>query len=226
MNKNIIFDADDTLWENQRFFNEFTDIFRDMIKENNIDVKNASEILMRFDEESYKRNEFGNVYYRESMIRTLNFFNIDSHENIHRINSEHDRLFEHPPVLFDDVYETVEYLYEKGYSLYILTKGYYPVQMKKVEQSGLEKYMISVIITTRKDNQIYKNIISRYNLDEKKTYMIGNSPKSDITPALNAGMNAIYIPSHSLWELEHEELDNTCERLREIKEFRQLKEIF
>ncbi|MCK9224865.1 MAG: HAD family hydrolase [Candidatus Muirbacterium halophilum] len=224
--KNIIFDADDTLWENQLFFNEFADYFKKILVENNIDVEQGCKVLLDFDEQSYKRHEFGNFYYIQSMIKTLKHFNIKSDDIFQKIKNKHDELFEHPPVLFDGVEEIINYLHNKNIKLYILTKGYYPVQMKKIEESCIEKFFVSVIISTRKNVQVYKNIISRYNLDEENTWMIGNSPKSDIIPALEAGMKAIYIPSNSLWELEHEELDYNNERLCKIESIKNLKEIF
>ena len=223
---NIIFDADDTLWENQQIFNEFTLFFESILEQNNIDKKKALERLLHHDRQSYARNEFGNIYYCESMKKTLSEFGIKNIEIIESIQKKHDLLFNNPPKVFEGVKDTLKYLKEKGFNLFLMTKGYYPVQMRKVEESKLEDMFLSIIITTRKDEDIYENICKKYNLDKTKTYMIGNSPKSDIIPAANIGMNAIYIPSSSLWELEHSDIDPDLDNIFEIEKFDELKEFF
>jgi len=223
---NIIFDADDTLWENQQIFNDFTDFFESLLEKHKINRKKAMERLLHHDKESYKRNEFGNVYYCQSMKKTLSELGIRDDHIIESIQKKHDLLFNKPPRVFKGVRDTLEYLKDRGFNLFVMTKGYYPVQLRKVEESKLEDLFISIIITTRKDEEIYENICKKYKLDKSKTYMVGNSPKSDIIPAASIGMKAIYIPSSSLWGLEHSEIDQQLDNIFELERFDELKEFF
>ncbi|PLX18409.1 MAG: hypothetical protein C0601_05160 [Candidatus Muiribacterium halophilum] len=223
---NIIFDADDTLWENQLIFNKFTAFFEKILEDNHINKKEALERLLFHDQESYKRNEFGNVYYCQSMKKTLKEFGKADDKILNTVQKKHDELFNRPPEVFSGVKDTLIYLKEKGFNLYLMTKGYYPVQMKKVEESNLEDLFISIIITTRKDKEIYENICRKYKFVKENTYMVGNSPKSDIIPAAETGMNAIYIPSKSLWELEHSEISQDLSNIYTLTDFNKLKEFF
>ncbi|MGM0607332.1 MAG: HAD hydrolase-like protein [Candidatus Muiribacteriota bacterium] len=222
---NLIIDADDTLWENQLFFNQFTQFFKELINELNLDEKETMKTLLKFDSISFKNNLFGNIYYKESMKKTLHKFNKGCEELYFRIEKKHDELFRHPPVLFDNVEETIRNLHKKHH-LFLLTKGNYSVQMEKVEKSDIEKFFQGIIISTRKNIDVYKNLIYRYKLDKEKTYMIGNSPKSDIIPALEAGLNAVYIPSETLWELEAHPLPDNNNSLFKLKKFADLKGFF
>jgi len=63
-------------------------------------------------------------------------------------------------------------------------------------------------------------------LDRAVTFMIGNSPRSDINPALKAGLGAVFIPHPETWEHEHAEIDRLESRLIELENFLQLLEVF
>ncbi len=220
----LIIDADDTLWENQLNFNNFTEFFKNLLTEFNIPEYDGLQTLEHFDSISYSNNEFGNVYYKESMKKTLAKFGFDSEEIHNRIDNKHDKIFNHAPLLFDGVKETLEYIKEKNVILYILTKGYYPVQMTKIELSGIDEIFDGFIVTTRKNREVYENLIIKYKLDKQNTYMVGNSPKSDILPALEAGLNAVYIPSKFLWELENCNIPESNSNYFKLDNFSKLKD--
>jgi putative hydrolase of the HAD superfamily len=75
-----------------------------------------------------------------------------------------------------------------------------------VERSGLREYFSAVEIVAEKDASTYRSAMAKYALAADTTWMVGNSPKSDINPALAAGLNAIFIPHGNTWILEHEEV--------------------
>jgi len=79
-------------------------------------------------------------------------------------------------------------------------------QQLKVERSGVERLFRQVLVVQEKDVNTYKQVSNQLQLNPKETWMIGNSPRSDINPALAAGLNAIYIPHPRTWHLEHEEV--------------------
>jgi putative hydrolase of the HAD superfamily len=90
--------------------------------------------------------------------------------------------------------------------LILVTKGDPPEQSRKVERSGLKEYFSEVEIVAEKHTAAYSEITERHGLSTEHTWMIGNSPKSDINPALGARINAVFVPHDETWILEHEEL--------------------
>jgi len=101
--------------------------------------------------------------------------------------------------------ETLQYLGERHH-LIMMTKGNPTEQSGKVERSGLKEYFSAVEIVSEKDESTYRAAIAKYALTADDTWMVGNSPKSDINPALAAGLHAVFVPHDKTWVLEHEEL--------------------
>ena len=91
--------------------------------------------------------------------------------------------------------------------LIMVTKGNPDEQLGKLERSGLRSLFEAVEVLTEKDADSYRDVIQRHDCDPAITWMIGNSPKSDINPALKAGLNTVFIPHDCTWVLEHEVVD-------------------
>ena len=113
-----------------------------------------------------------------------------------------DQPLEHLP----EVAETLQYLKQRHH-LILLTKGALAEQTGKIERSGLKEYFAAVEIVAEKDPSTYRRVVEKYALELEATWMVGNSPKSDINPALAAGLNAVFVPHGDTWILEHEELN-------------------
>ena len=111
----------------------------------------------------------------------------------------------HPVEILAGVPETLQYLSQRHH-LILMTKGAIAEQTGKVERSGLKDYFAAVEIVSEKNVSNYQTVISKYELPFDATWMIGNSPKSDINPALAAGLNAVFVPHGNTWMLEHEEV--------------------
>jgi len=109
-----------------------------------------------------------------------------------------------------------------------MTKGNLTEQAGKVERSGLREYFAAVEIVAEKNPQTYLEIVSKYGLESGTTWMVGNSPRSDINPALAAGINAVFVPHDNTWVLEHESVNapSNGQRLLEIKRFADLQQHF
>ena len=129
--------------------------------------------------------------------------------------------------LLPRVEETLQYLSDK-HVLLLVTKGDLREQSGKVERSGVKKYFRSVEVVAEKDSAIYRSVVSKHALQSDRTWMIGNSPRSDINPALRAGINAVFIPHDDTWILEHEELDHpgSTSQLLVLKTFAELQSHF
>jgi putative hydrolase of the HAD superfamily len=111
----------------------------------------------------------------------------------------------HPVEIIAGVTETLHYLSQRHH-LILMTKGAFAEQNGKVERSGLKDYFGAVEIVSEKDVPTYQAVVSKYSLSPDATWMIGNSPKSDINPALGAGLNAVFVPHGDTWVLEHEKV--------------------
>ena len=123
--------------------------------------------------------------------------------------------------------ETLEYL-SRNNRLILVTKGALEEQSGKVERSGVKKYFEAVEIVAEKKPEVYAQLADKYDCSHDHTWMIGNSPKSDINPALAAGLNAIFVPHGDTWILEHEEVNPAPEgqQLLIVGRFAELREHF
>jgi putative hydrolase of the HAD superfamily len=112
--------------------------------------------------------------------------------------------------------------------LILMTKGDHAEQADKLARSGLAPHFVAVEIVAEKDPQAYRDVILRQNAAARSAWMIGNSPKSDINPALAAGMHAVFLFHKDTWVLEHAEVAAAPDgqHLIELDSFARLTEIF
>ena len=110
------------------------------------------------------------------------------------------------------------------HTLILVTKGDPAEQTAKLARSGLAQHFHHVEVLREKHRDAYLDMLRRYGCDTANTWMIGNSPRSDINPALEAGMHAVYLPHHSTWVLEQEPIKTPWDgrRLLQLSCFREL----
>jgi putative hydrolase of the HAD superfamily len=144
-----------------------------------------------------------------------------------RIRSFAHQIADHPIEVLPDVPETLQYLGERHH-LIMMTKGNPAEQSGKVERSGLKEYFSAIEIVAEKDESTYRSALAKYALPAGTTWMVGNSPKSDINPALAAGLHAVFIPHDNTWILEHEEVAPApaLQRLLVVDRFSDLRKHF
>ena len=136
-----------------------------------------------------------------------------------------ERIASQPVQLMADVAETLSYLAER-HDLMLLTKGHPEEQRLKIERSGLESRFTATAVVHEKAVETYRAIVQERKLDPTRTWMIGNSPRSDINPALQAGLNAVFIPHEHTWRLEKEEVAPANGRLLILQAFSKLRSHF
>jgi putative hydrolase of the HAD superfamily len=107
----------------------------------------------------------------------------------------------------------------------LLTKGDPLVQEGKVARSGLGRFFDRVHVVPEKDSDAFRKLIADYGLHPEQTWMVGNSPRSDINPAVEAGIGAVYIPHPNTWTLEMEEVLDS-ERVTVLRSFGDLAAFF
>ena len=204
----LLVDADDTLWENNIYFERAIANFISFLNHHEYTPEQVREVLNQVERESLVTHGYGLHSFAHSLIQTFERLAVEPltpalHDTI---NGFAHTIAGHPVELLSGVPETLQYL-SKRHHLIMVTKGAVPEQSGKVERSGLKEYFAAVEIVSEKDVPTYRSVISKYELLPDATWMIGNSPKSDINPALAAGLNAVFVPHGATWVLEHEEVE-------------------
>lgn len=144
-----------------------------------------------------------------------------------QINKFAHTIADHPVEILPDVPETLRYLAER-HRLILMTKGAVAEQTGKVERSGLKEHFAAIQVVAEKDPLAYTAAVEKFNLAHDTTWMVGNSPKSDVNPALAAGLNAVFVPHGNTWILEHDEVNQASapQRLLIVGSFGELREHF
>ena len=130
-----------------------------------------------------------------------------------------------PPKILDGVPETLAYLTER-HRLILFTKGEPAEQAAKVQRSGLQGFFEFIEIVPEKDHETYGTLVHKHKIVKSHGWMIGNSPRSDINPAMKIGLNAVYIPHQDTWHLEHEPVLAGAGKLVILPAFRELRTHF
>lgn len=210
--KVIAFDADDTLWVNEPYFQETEEKFCQLMADY-LSHHSLSQELFRTEIANLKLYGYGIKGYILSMIEAaLRISNgtIGS-EGIGKIIQYGKELLEKPIELIDGVPETLESL--KGrYKLVVATKGDLLDQRRKLHNSGLGHHFHHIEVMSDKQEIDYIDLVKRLDILPEEFLMIGNSLKSDILPVLAIGGHAIHIPFHTTWE--HERIDHKVEHER------------
>ncbi len=224
--KQIIFDADDTLWENNIYYVRATEDLLRLFAKAGLD---RNQIQKEFDElELWVVKERGYGSHNFVWILETLFQRYKDRIDAQAFAQIVDRFKEHPnrkPQLFEGVIETLHYL-KKNYRLYVLTKGEFKEQEQKIINSGVHDIVDAYFIVPEKDDTVYREILHQHHWRAEETCMVGNSPKSDINPALRVGMYAVHIPYRDTWKLDDEPIQPAKGRFFQVSTFSDLKTLF
>ena len=225
--QHLIFDADDTLWENNIYFEHAFDDFCEFLNHSSM---TPAEIRAALDEIEIANN-------RIHGYGALNFGHNLSHcyqrlaergvadGDLDVVMSYARRILECPMELIEGVAETIPVLAE-SHELTIFTKGHSEEQTLKIDRSGLRPWFQHCEIVKEKNEEAYLLLAKDRGFNLRDTWMIGNSPKSDVNPALAAGMRAVYVPHPRTWGLEQEPVDESHPCLVTVERFTSLKALF
>ncbi len=221
MIKTIFFDADDTLWHNEKYFRESESEFYKLLA-NEFPAKELERLLFETEVANLPLYGYGVKGFVMSMLETYTKLTTKSGDrvlaDVKRILQIGRDQLEKPVVLLDGVREVIQEL-STEYQLILATKGDLIDQERKLRLSGLECYFSHVQIMSDKQECDYETIFKKLNLQPQEILMVGNSLKSDILPMLNLGAWGVYIPYYTTWE--HEKIDYTFDS----DKFRQLESI-
>jgi putative hydrolase of the HAD superfamily len=225
----LLIDADDTLWENNIYFERAIAKFISFLDHREYTPEQVRLVLNDVERESIVKHGYGLHSFSHSLVDTFEKLSVEPvTPELHQlIQSFADQIADHPIEILPGVAETLAYL-GRRHHLIMLTKGNPAEQSGKVERSGLKEYFAAIEIVAEKNESAYRSAIAKYALASDATWMVGNSPKSDINPALSAGLHAVFIPHSDTWILEHEELAAApaAQRLLVVERFSDLKNHF
>ena len=225
----LLIDADDTLWENNIYFERAIARFISFLNHHEFSPEQVREVLNDVERECIVTHGYGLHSFAHALVRTFERLSVhpvtpELHAQIHSFaNSIKDHAIE----LLPEVPETLQQLSQR-HRLILVTKGALAEQSGKVERSGLKEYFAAIEIVAEKNPAAYASVVEKHNLAHAATWMVGNSPKSDINPALAAGLNAVFVPHGDTWILEHEEVNPAPpqQKLLIVGRFAELREHF
>jgi putative hydrolase of the HAD superfamily len=223
----LLVDADDTLWENNIFFEKTIDHFIVQLEHLGYTLEYVRHILNETERLNIRQHGYGVRSFRRSLEDT--YMKLAGNSARREIMTEIERitveLENTPPHIMDGVPETLAYL-SKRHRLILLTKGEQAEQAAKVERSGLLSYFDAVEIVLEKEASTYERMIEQFKIVKSHGWMVGNSPRSDINPALQTGLNAVFVPHSATWELEKCEIESGTGKLLILCGFRELRAHF
>ena len=204
----LLIDADDTLWENNIYFERAIAAFISYLDHRKYTRDQVREKLNEVERENVREHGYGLISFRRALVTCFE-----------RLTSEpitaekHDRIMSFAQSIADQEIELLEGVAEtlpdlaSRHKLILMTKGNQGEQADKLARSGLAQHFSAVEVPREKDPDAYRNVCRKYELAPHTTWMIGNSPRSDINPALASGLHAVFIHHPHTWVLEREGLD-------------------
>jgi putative hydrolase of the HAD superfamily len=216
----LIFDADDTLWENNVVFERVIGDFLDWLAHPTLDRAELRAILDDIERANSATHGYGSKVFLRSLhdcVERLRRHPAGEDER-RRIHELAEALINHQVELIPGVADTLDALGQR-HELLLLTKGDQEEQQRKLDASGLDHHFRHVHIVREKHAGCYLQLVEEHAMHPERAWMIGNSPKSDILPARRAGLNAVFIPNDNTWALEHGEVDPADERVLRLTRF-------
>ena len=225
--QHLIVDADDTLWENNIYFERAFDEFVLFLDHSTLTPREVRDVLDEIERVNAKIHGYGSLNFarnlRECYERLAERHVADG--DLRTVMQFAERILEQPMEVIDGVPETLGYLSSK-HDLTLFTKGHPEEQRLKIDRSGLAGFFAHAAVVREKDADAYRALAAERRFDCSRTWMIGNSPRSDINPALEAGLNAVFVPHARTWVLEQEEIRQGAGRLLTVAAFSDLRQHF
>jgi putative hydrolase of the HAD superfamily len=223
----LILDADDTLWENNIYFEHAFDEFVAFLDHSKLSPQEVRDILDEIERTNIKIHGYGSLNFGRNLRECYQRL-CERHVragDLEIVMGFAQRILQHPMEVIPGVAETLEYLSPR-HDLTLFTKGHPEEQRLKIDRSGLGVFFAHTAIVKEKDAAAYRLLVEERGMDPQRTWMIGNSPKSDVNPALEAGLNAVFVPHNFTWSLEKTDLVEGTGRLLKVERIEELRERF
>lgn len=227
MRQHLIFDADDTLWENNIYFEAAFDRFCEFLAHSSMTPGQVRSVLDEIEIVNAKLHGYGSRNFARNLATCFEHLaeRDISPEDMDTVKQFAYEILDQPIELIEGVPETIAQLAGR-HELTLFTKGDPEEQRMKIDASGLAHYFRHAAIVKEKNEAAYRELAAARDFDLGKTWMIGNSPKSDINPALAVGLSAVFVPHARTWGLELQALPEQHPKLLRIQEIRELTAYF
>jgi putative hydrolase of the HAD superfamily len=223
----LVIDADDTLWENNIYFERAFDEFVAFLDHSSMTPVEIRAVLDEIEEANARIHGYGSLNFARNLRQCYERLaeRAVSPGDLGTVMAFAERILECPMETITGVPETLEYLYTR-HDLTLFTKGNPEEQKLKIDRSGLGRFFRHTAIVKEKDTEAYRSLVRERQFDAARTWMVGNSPKSDINPAMEAGLNAVFVPHAHTWVLEKQEIRRGAGRLLTVESFEELRKYF
>lgn len=227
MRKFLIIDADDTLWENNIYFERAFEEFVDFLGHSSMTPQEVRDVLDEIEAANARTHGYGSMKFGRNLQQCYQHL---AEREVHggdleTVLSFAERILKCPMEVIDGVAETLEYL-SRRHDLTLFTKGHPEEQKLKIDRSELGRFFAHTAIVHEKDADAYRRLTEERGMPPDLTWMVGNSPKSDINPALEAGLNAVFVPHAHTWVLEKQEIRPGEGQLLVLERFSDLRQHF
>jgi putative hydrolase of the HAD superfamily len=204
----LLIDADDTLWENNVYFERAIAAFIGYLDHRTYSPAEVRKTLNAVERETILEHGYGLTSFTRSLLACFERLSHSriTEENRRRVTGFAQAIADQEIELLPGVKESLAQL-SLRHELILMTKGNQAEQADKLARSGLAPNFTAVEIVQEKDPAAYRAVMARHEAPPHSSWMIGNSPKSDINPALAAGLNAVFLFHKDTWVLEHAEID-------------------
>jgi putative hydrolase of the HAD superfamily len=223
----LLIDADDTLWENNIYFEHAFVQFVEFLDHSALSAAQVRAVLDEIELANIKLHGYGSENFGRNLQQCYHKLSEKPYGDgdLEKVLGFARAILERPMEVIDGVEDTLAYLQTRR-RLLLFTKGHPEEQKLKLDRSGLCRFFESCEVVKEKDAANYRRVASHHGMEPAATWMVGNSPKSDINPALEAGMNAVLVPHARTWSLEHEEVRQGPGKLLVVERFRDLRKCF
>jgi putative hydrolase of the HAD superfamily len=227
--QNLLIDADDTLWENNIYFERAIANFISFLNHHEFTPDQVREVLYDVERENIRLHGYGMDSFARALVACFEQLSVEPltpalHDTIRGFAYA---IAGHPMEILPEVPETLVELAQRHH-LFLVTKGNVTEQTGKFERSGLKQHFTAIEVVAEKHADAYRGLVEKYGLARDLTWMIGNSPQSDINPALEAGLHAVFVPHRNTWMLERGEVRPNIGngRLLQVESFGHLRHHF
>ena len=225
----LLIDADDTLWENNVYFERAIAAFISDLNHHQYTAAEVRKALNAVERETILAHGYGLTSFTRSLVACFERLSpaLLTNQRRRRIEGFAQTIAAQEIELLPGVEQALAQLATRHH-LILMTKGNHAEQSDKLARSGLAPHFAAVEIVAEKDPATYRLVIARHELAPHTSWMIGNSPKSDINPALDAGLHAVFLFHKDTWVLEHAAIDPAPQgqHLLELDSFARLTEMF
>lgn len=223
----LLIDADDTLWENSVYFEEAIEEFTELLDHSSLTAPEVRQILDEIELRNIEVHGYGSKNFARNLRQCFEHLAERRYtdEDLDRVVAIGESILQRPIEVIEGVAETLAYLNAR-HRLTLFTKGHSEEQLLKFNRSALGEHFHGARVVREKHANAYREIVETEAMDPAQTWMIGNSPKSDIHPALEAGLGAVLVPHERTWALELTDIPAESERFRIVRRFSELAELF